>query len=372
MRPTLFTIPLDFQIPLPGGTIPLFGFGVLLVVWLALGGWFLVRSIRRQGKDADVVSQLMILLAVAAAIVVAPKWFPRVPVYGYGAMLLAGFLVGGWFAAVRAKREGHDPELAWDVAMWVFIPGIAGARAFYIIQHADQFFAGKQGLQLITSIFNLPEGGLVLYGGVISGIFGYLAFCYRRKISPLVLADIITPSVFIGLMFGRLGCFMNGCCYGDFCTLPWAVTFPPEGAPFKVQEMAGMLPPGSTRSLPLHPAQLYSSLNGLVLAVLTWNYYPYRRRDGEVLLLGWLIYPITRFVLEIIRGDEPGQFGTVLTISQWVSLVLFSVALVYWYYLSRRPLRLEVRSHPGNPGGGMRLTASTAGAGTASESSPGR
>ena len=96
------------------------------------------------------------------------------------------------------------------------IPGIIGARAFFIIQNHQQFFEGKHGLEILTAIVNLPEGGLVLYGGVILGAISYYVFCIRRKISPLVLADLITPSIFIGLIFGRLGCFLNGrCCYGD-------------------------------------------------------------------------------------------------------------------------------------------------------------
>jgi phosphatidylglycerol:prolipoprotein diacylglycerol transferase len=115
-----------------------------------------------------------------------------------------------------------------------------------------------------------------------------------------------------------------------------------DSVPFTAEVVRGQILPTAAHSLMLHPTQLYSSMNALVLAILTWNYFPYRRRHGEVLLLAWLAYPVTRFCLEILR-DEPGQFGTPVTISQWVSLLLFGTGLVFWYILSKRPLRERER-----------------------------
>lgn len=340
MRQTLFRIPFDYQISAFGTKIPLFGGGIVLALWILGWGWQLYRHVRRSGFDADFFGQLTLGSLIGVAIYKIPGWLPSAPVYGYGSMLLLGFLVAGWFASLRAKREGMDPELIWDAAMWVFIPGIVGARAFFIVQNRQQFFEGKQGLDVIKAIFNLPEGGLVLYGGVILGGVSYYLFCLKRKISPLALADVITPAIFIGILFGRLGCFLNGCCYGDPCPYPWAVSFPPGSAAYLSEVDRGHIGPDAAHTRLLHPTQLYSAIDGLVLALLTWNYYPFRRRDGEVLLLGWLCYPVTRFCIEFLRGDEPGQFGTRFTISQWVSIVLFATGLIYWYFLSRRPRRL--------------------------------
>jgi phosphatidylglycerol:prolipoprotein diacylglycerol transferase len=134
-------------------------------------------------------------------------------------------------------------------------------------------------------------------------------------------------------MFGRLGCLLNGCCFGDVCSLPWSITFPPESVPFEALVRRGLLDDSAVRSLPLHPAQLYDSLSGLLLALLTWAYYPYRRRTGEVLAMGWIAYPINRFMIEFLRADEAGQFGTSLTIAQWVSLVLFASGVVFYLTL---------------------------------------
>ncbi len=130
---------------------------------------------------------------------------------------------------------------------------------------------------------------------------------------------------------------MNGCCYGDRCELPWAIQFPLGSVPDMALVIRGFVSPDSPWSMPLQPTQIYSSLNALVLAFLTATYFRYRNRDGAVLAMGMLTYPITRFSIEYLRGDEMGQFGTSFTISQWVSVGLFCAGLVYLFWLSRRP-----------------------------------
>ena len=352
MRQVLFWIPLDAKIPIPGASVPVFGAGVVLFVWLTLLVWNLQRYARRycfQGDPATRAENWQELAIragfgclVAAGIYLLPQWVTRIPIYGYGSMLLAGFLTGGWLAAVRARRENLNPDVIWDVGMWIFVPGIIGARAFFIIQHADAFFRDDQGreldlMQKLFAIVNLPRGGLVLYGGVILGIVGYLAYCHRKQISALYLADVLIPAIFVGEMFGRVGCFLNGCCFGDVCELPWGVTFPQGSVPFASEVERGLIPATAAHSLVLQPAQLYSSFNALILAVLTWNYFPHRRRNGEVLLVGWLAYPVTRFFLELVRGDELPWGWTPFTISQNVSLGMFSAALIFAAVLYRRP-----------------------------------
>ncbi|HVV99699.1 MAG TPA: prolipoprotein diacylglyceryl transferase [Planctomycetaceae bacterium] len=373
MRQILFRIPFDAHLPDALGGFPVFGAGVLLLAWCAWSVWRLVSHVRRHGYDGEFTSQVVTAVLIAAAIYKVPQFLPSVPVYGYGAMLLAGFFTGGMLAARRARSLGLSPDVIWDLAMWIFIPGILGARVFYIVQNRDVFFQDAegrplQGFENLMAIVNLPRGGLVLYGGVIASIVSYLVFCRRRKISPVMLADIVTPSIFIGEMFGRIGCFLNGCCYGDPCSLPWSVAFPKASVPFDAEMARGLIPPDALHSLWIHPTQLYSSLNALVLAVLTWTYFPYRRRSGEVLLIGWLCYPISRFLIEYLRGDElpiPFNLGEVLrvvsfglmqvqtgdipiafTISQWVSIFMFAGALVFWYVLARRSAKVRTASAP--------------------------
>jgi phosphatidylglycerol---prolipoprotein diacylglyceryl transferase len=124
--------------------------------------------------------------------------------------------------------------------------------------------------------------------------------------------------------------------------LPWAVTFPQDSVPYTALVAKGFLSVDAAGSLPLHPTQLYSSVNALVLALLTGTYFKFRRRDGEVLALGLIVYPITRFVLEILRFDEPGRFGTSLTISQWISIGMLLIGLSLAFWIAKRgELRVE-------------------------------
>jgi phosphatidylglycerol:prolipoprotein diacylglycerol transferase len=151
------------------------------------------------------------------------------------------------------------------------------------------------------------------------------------------MMDAIAPALAIGIAFGRVGCFLNGCCYGDLCHLPWAVTFPAESSPWHHQHDLGLIGAAAVRSLPVHPTQLYSALDGLILFLLLSAYYPFRRRDGEVMALMMVTYPVTRFLIERLRNDEPGMvFG--LTVSQAISVVIFAAGLAYWAYLRTLPV----------------------------------
>jgi phosphatidylglycerol---prolipoprotein diacylglyceryl transferase len=336
MRSTLLQIPVHALIPLgPWGQVPLFGPGLLLGLWVLFGVVLLAWRVIRWGWRGIDVGNVITWGIVAAAIYVAPQMVnpqkPFIPIYGYGAMLFVGFLTGTTLAASRLRRLGVSGDVAWDVAMWIFVGGIVGSRLFFIAQYHDRFFIpGESIQQTMMRLVNLPDGGLVFYGGMILGSVAYIIFCRTRRVRPLALGDVLVTSVFIGYAFGRLGCFLNGCCFGDFCELPWAVTFPADSVPWKSQVFEGFLAGEAPRSLPVHPTQVYSTLGAFLLAGLTWAWYPYRRYDGEVLALGMLAYPINRFLVEFLRGDELGQFGTMLTISQWVSLGLFATGLLLY------------------------------------------
>lgn len=357
MRSTLLQIPVHALIPLgPWGQIPLFGAGLLLGLWVLFGVVLLAwRTVRWGWRGID-LGNVITWGCVAAAIYVAPQMVnpqqPFIPIYGYGAMLFVGFLTGTTLAASRLRRMGVSGALAykidaksgrgywgrldgqgiaWDVAMWIFVGGILGARLFFIAQYHDRFFIrGEDWLKTLQRLINLPDGGLVFYGGMILGSIAYFVFCRVQRVRPLALGDVLVTSVFVGYAFGRLGCFLNGCCFGDYCELPWAVTFPADSVPWKSQVFEGFLAGKAPRSLPVHPTQVYSTLGAFLLAGLTWAWYPYRRYDGEVLALGMLAYPINRFLVEFLRGDEMGQFGTMLTISQWVSIGLFATGLLLY------------------------------------------
>lgn len=341
MRQVLFRIPWE-GIPWGAGHIPLFGVGLVLVAWILFGAWALRDLAKATGKWTwpDPMSAIM-WTVIAVAIFQAPQFGPRIapegiPLFGYGVMMVLGLLSAIFLAEWRARQAGFDREMIWDLATSLFIPGIIGARLFYLIQHGDKVFVGKKNLgEVLFAAVNLTEGGLVLYGGIIAGAVAYFVFCAIKKLPPLGIADVITPSVGLGVGFGRLGCLLNGCCFGDRCELPWGIVFPHDSVPFFALVQRGFLSPDALSTPALHPTQIYSALDGFFTAGLALWYTRYRRVPGDVFGLALLISPATRFLIEFLRGDEYGQLGTSLTIAQWISMGLFAIGLVLQLYLAR-------------------------------------
>ena len=269
-----------------------------------------------------------------------PLYFTELPIYGYGAMLFLGFVCCTFWASRRARKQGLNPDLIVDLGMWIFIGGLVGARLFYVLQKREQYDS-------LIEFFYIWKGGLVYYGGVIGGLAGFFLFVRKRRLSALRILDMLTPTIALGLAFGRVGCTLNGCCFGDYCELPWAIAFPMGSIPWHYQLGAGWIgshmPP-----LPLHPTQLYSLLNALLMSALAATYYPLRRREGETTALLCLAYPITRFLIEHLRNDERA-FITPLTVSQNVSILMFALGLVMLVALLRWPVLYPAGAGTGPP-----------------------
>jgi phosphatidylglycerol---prolipoprotein diacylglyceryl transferase len=163
---------------------------------------------------------------------------PDIPVYGYGMMLFMAFVLCSWLAGRLARREGVDPKVLPDLAIWLFVTGILGARLTFVLQEWPSFFGeGKNPLR----VFALWDGGLVLYGSIIGGAIGYF-LAYRRLLAPAnisswKMADILAPGIALGVCLGRVGCLLTGCCFGNVvCTSCPAIVFPLPSYP--TQDMA--------------------------------------------------------------------------------------------------------------------------------------
>ena len=271
-------------------------------------------------------------------------------IFGFGLMLCLAFLFSIGLAHWRAKRARLDAEWIYDLAFGVMLGGIVGARAFYVWQ-----YWGTDRIRGWGDVFRIWEGGLVFYGGMIGATIGGLIIALRRRMPILAMMDVVAPSVALGLALGRIGCFLNGCCYGDPCDLPIAVQFPPGSPPWWHQAIdverrptdrlipgvswdlldqvrQGIVAPGTAWSAPVHATQLYSAVDGIVIMLLLLAYSRVRRRPGQVMALLLLAYPITRTLIEYLRGDEAAFFAG-LTISQNVSAVIFVIGLVMWCWL---------------------------------------
>jgi phosphatidylglycerol:prolipoprotein diacylglycerol transferase len=313
----------------------------LMLLWVALVGISL-GVLYHQTKNfwASAVSAGFWLIVPAGLLAVwlfdLPIAKSGIPVFGYGMMMFVGFSSATWLASRRVLRIGQPSEVIWDMMSWALIPGLIGARLTYLLQNWNEVFGGKQGVQLIIATGALWDGGIVFYGGVIGGIVGIVIFCRRRNISSLAMFDVIAPSLFVGEGFGRIGCFLYGCCFGRACNLPWAVRFPPDSLTFDKLVERGTVEPNAAATIPLHPTQIYSSLAAFVLAgILSW-YFRRRPFDGAVLALAWILYPINRYILETLRDDEPGRLGTDFTFSQLMSMALVISGVGAMYYFSRQ------------------------------------
>ncbi len=171
-----------------------------------------------------------------------------VHVRAFGAMMAAAFLVGTWLGMREARRLGLNEDHFVNVILVALISAVIGARALYVIEHLTEF-RNEWG-----SVFALWQGGLTLYGGVVAGTLGGLTAARRFGLPRWLVADALAPSLALGTMFGRVGCFLNGCCYGHPTTLAWGVKFPHDS--FAYLEF------GDT---PVHPSQLYNAALGLGL-----------------------------------------------------------------------------------------------------------
>ncbi len=264
--------------------------------------------------------------------------FGGIKVFGFGTMLVLAFMSSTWLAWWRARREHLDPEVIWDMTFWIFLFGLIGARLFYCFQYWGR------DINSLWDVLQYWKGGIVYYGGILGAAAAFLVFRHYRPFPFRPFLDVLAPAIAVGTMFGRLGCFLNGCCYGDPCTLPWAIAFPKPSPPWWHQYNLGMIPANAVQSLPIHPTQLYSAIDGLILLMLLTAYYPVRRRDGEVMALLMVTYPISRFLIEYLRNDEAAYFAG-FTISQNISVVLFLGGILYWIWLSRQPRELYRDHH---------------------------
>ena len=319
------------------------GVWVPVLCWLAYTGWALWTSVRAEGGfGPDARTQAWVCGGGLLFLLSLPLWLGRVapglaengvPVFGYGVCVFLGFAFGAVTTVRRARSIGLPSEYLWDLCLWLFVAGIGGARVNFLIKHRDEVFRDVDGLrEWFVAVVNISDGGLVLLGGVLACSGAFILFCRRRGLPVLPVADLILPGFFVGLMFGRVGCLLNGCCFGDACDLPWAIRFPEGSVPYRALTNAGFLAGTEPATFSMHPTQIYSSINAAVLAVLTAAYYHRRAADGSVLALSLLVYPVTRFALELLRGDELGYRTDGLTQAQMVGSLLFlcGVGLTGW------------------------------------------
>ena len=244
-------------------------------------------------------------------------------VYWFGVSLAVAFALGLWSAARRAPRTGVPPELISDAGLWIILGAVLGARALYVATYWDNLmedpvFPHARWME----VFMIRRGGLVFYGGLVGAALACIIFARRRKTALWKIADIFTPSIALGYVFGRLGCLFNGCCFGRACSLPWAIHYSPDHA---------------SGGAPVHPTQIYDSLLNVGLyALLAWLY---RRKkfDGQVFATDLMAYAAVRSSVELFRGDyTEAHRHAGLTPAHLVSIGIFLTGAVLFARLRER------------------------------------
>jgi len=358
---------------------------------------------------------------------------------GYGVMLMLGLFVAIWWAARRALRSGGSPDVILNCGFIAIVAGVVGSRIMYVAHYWAGFRAQGNWLDVFWAVIDVRKGGLEFYGGfLLTAVVVLLWLRFREKVSVRWYLDIIAPSAALGLAFGRVGCLVNGCCFGSTCELPWAIRFPfgsnacthqwqqrLPGAELREEllyadETTGVvmhLPrdllytapekldrlvaahrelmackdqlgrtsdPGererlqararelarrdgkdlsryhavlvnmekyglsaaelralaaSYRTLPVHPTQPYSTITALLIALLLDALYWRRTRDGQVLCTLFVIEPVARWMLEVIRADNPVDTIGMFTISQFLAVCMTLLGLIGLLVLRRLPPR---------------------------------
>ncbi|MGC4032840.1 MAG: prolipoprotein diacylglyceryl transferase [Tepidisphaeraceae bacterium] len=286
-------------------------------------------------------------------------------VHSYGLMLVLGLLGGIELAKFLARRSNLNPELFANAAILALVSGLVGARIAYVIQFHNEFTGGTFWENLWNAA-NLTSGGLVYYGGFLLAFPTLVLYAIWKKIPLLRGMDIIAPCLMIGLALGRVGCFLNGCCWGQHTTLSWpvAVTFPYQSSPYIDDLQEGKVSPPdalykqdfvknsrrlmtkeeiqaqhdlatlaeSQRSLPVINTQLMSTVTALMIAAVATAFFTLGKIPGRGFAVMMMLEGLTRFLIEGLRVEpDVIVLGKVhLTLSMLIGLGVAAGGVVLW------------------------------------------
>ena len=308
--------------------------------------------------------------------------FVHLTIWTYGPMLVIGFLMALFLMRRLARRAGQNPDHISNAALYALIAGVVGARIFYVVHHFSQFRYDPW-----WSALAVWRGGLEFVGGFVLAIIVIIFYLHRNKLPVRLYLDMLAIGLMLGLSFGRIGCFLRGCCFGKPSDLPWAVCFPYVSPSFYSQVRPNLarnrpqpqlelpaeyfgytgeegqmwfpvdeankyrtnLKPfdmltdqerydvtkGGYRPLPVHPTQLYSSANALLLCVillLFWQRFGLTW-PGCTFGLMFILYGPSRFMIEFLRDDNPFEsgwwtFSDSLTVSQNLGIYIVTLGLI--------------------------------------------
>ncbi len=233
-----------------------------------------------------------------------------------------GFLSAWQVAVWLCRQRGRNVDQLTTLITWIMITAITGARAAYVIEHWQEEFAAYP-----LSILFLNQGGLMFYGGFITASIFVALYVTIKRINLFAVSDILLTALPLGHFFGRIGCFMHGCCYGKITKGPIGVCFPAMSPAWYEHQQAGLIAENAVKSLPVIPTQLIESGANLLLFIvmlIVFNRYHSKRGFSTGVYL--IAYALIRFAIEILRGDPRATVGP-FSISQTISIALISVGI---------------------------------------------
>lgn len=252
-------------------------------------------------------------------------------IHSYGLALAISFLLGIYLSMYRAKNRGVDPNNVVDLSVGIVISAILGARFLYVIFHLEEFRGHwLDTINPFQSSGQVGIAGLTMLGGFIAALLFSVIFMQLKKMPVLKISDIMVPALGLGIFITRIGCFLNGCCYGMPTEMPWGLVFPQESP-------AGYCFPGEA----IHPAQLYSSFYGLVILGVTLFLERYKKFDGFLLFIFFILYGISRFTVDMFRYYENSmvllKLGNMsISVNQGISLLLIVLGVVLIFIKSKK------------------------------------
>lgn len=237
----------------------------------------------------------------------------RFTVHGYGLMIGLGFLIAVLLGSYTAKKRGLSADHFTSIALWVLVIGFLGGKLLFIIVEFKQFLTSPMSV--------IGSEGFVVYGGVITGILSIYVYCKVKKLEFLDYIDIFAMYVPVNQAFGRIGCFLAGCCYGRRTDSFIGVVFP-----------QGCLAPAGVKLL---PTQLFMAGGDFLIFLFIFIYNRKTRKSGITTGLYLLLYSVGRFIIEFLRNDARGEVG-VLSTSQFISIWMCAAAAALLIFFSKR------------------------------------
>lgn len=236
-------------------------------------------------------------------------------VHSYGLLIGIGIIAAFFLAEKRAAQKGLEADRIFDLGIWCAVGGLLGAKLLYFIVEFDSIMASGD-------IFHRLADGFVVYGGIIVGILAGWLYCKRKKLPFLKYFDLVMPSIALAQGFGRIGCFLAGCCYGRETDSIFGVMFP-ESSPY------------APSGVKLIPTQLISSGADFLHCIVLVLFARKAKKDGQVASLYLIFYSIGRFLIEFLRNDDRGSVSQLST-SQFIAIFTLVAGVALFVFCTKK------------------------------------